>query len=111
MNGVTNAIASRPRSNDFQRTNVKAIASRKKGRESLDLKQAQKAAIRAAQLVGELMRRNLAVHKRANSATQHDIKLELDVRSQNLIQKTRHSFFPQAALLGEEGVAGDPGSL
>src|SRR5207247_325629 len=39
---------------------------------------------------------------------QHDIKLELDVRSQKLIEKTLRAAFPQVALLGEEGVAGDP---
>ena len=56
------------------------------------------------------MRRNLAESKRANVVTQHDIKLELDVRSQKLIEKSLRSAFPQAALLGEEGVAGDPES-
>lgn len=53
------------------------------------------------------MRRNLSEHKRANAVTQHDIKLELDVRSQSLIERRVRSAFPQAALLGEEGVAGD----
>ena len=56
------------------------------------------------------MRRNLSAKKRANAVTQHDIKLELDVRSQKLIEKSLRSAFPQAALLGEEGVAGDPES-
>ena len=56
------------------------------------------------------MRRNLAEPKRANAVTQHDIKLELDVRSQKLIEKSLRAAFPAAALLGEEGVAGDPES-
>ena len=77
---------------------------------TLDLKRAQSAAVQAARAVGALMRRNLAASKRANSVTQHDIKLELDVRSQNLIQRTLHAAFPRIALLGEEGVTGDPNS-
>ena len=53
------------------------------------------------------MRRNLHAHKRANAVTQHDIKLELDVRSQHLIERSLRVEFPQVALLGEEGVVGD----
>lgn len=56
------------------------------------------------------MRRNLHQSKRANEVTQHDIKLELDVRSQKLIEKILLTAFPQTALLGEEGVTGDPQS-
>jgi myo-inositol-1(or 4)-monophosphatase len=72
----------------------------------MNLNQAQNAAARAARAVGALMRRNLHSSKRAHLVTQHDIKLELDVHSQALIEKTLHSAFPDVALLGEEGVAG-----
>ena len=72
----------------------------------MNLKQAQAAAVQAAQSVGALMRRNLHASKRANSVTQHDIKLELDVRSQKLIERSLRRTFPQVAVLGEEGVAG-----
>ena len=72
----------------------------------MNLKQAQAEAVRAAQAVGSLMRRNLHASKRANSVTQHDIKLELDVRSQKLIERSLRRTFPQVAVLGEEGVAG-----
>jgi myo-inositol-1(or 4)-monophosphatase len=72
------------------------------------LQRAQASAVRAAQAAGKLMRRELNAVKKANEATQHDIKLELDVRCQKLIEKSLHSDFPQAALLGEEGVAGKP---
>src|ERR1035438_7810898 len=72
----------------------------------IDLGKAQAAAARAAQAVGALMRRNLNASKRANSVTQHDIKLELDVRCQGLIEKALRREFPDVALLGEEGVAG-----
>jgi myo-inositol-1(or 4)-monophosphatase len=76
----------------------------------INLIQAQTCAVAAARAVGALMRRNLAETKRANAVTQHDIKLELDVRSQKLIEKSLRSAFPHAALLGEEGVAGIPTS-
>ncbi|MGH7972396.1 MAG: inositol monophosphatase family protein, partial [Limisphaerales bacterium] len=75
-----------------------------------ELKRARVAAIGAAKTVGALLRRNLAAKKAANEVTQHDIKLELDVRSQTLIQKALYAAFPETALLGEEGVAGDPES-
>ena len=73
----------------------------------MNLNLAQSTAVRAAQEVGALMRRHLHSPKRANSTTQHDIKLELDVRSQALIEKTLRSTFPDVAILGEEGVTGD----
>ena len=78
-----------------------------KRKPEINLHEAQKCAAQAARTVGALMRRNLSEHKRANAVTQHDIKLELDVRSQSLIERRVRSAFPQAALLGEEGVAGD----
>lgn len=53
------------------------------------------------------MRKNLTAEKKANEITSHDIKLELDVRCQKLIEKKLHAAFPKIALLGEEGVAGD----
>jgi len=56
------------------------------------------------------MRRHLHDSKRANLVTQHDIKLELDVRSQKLIEKSLRSSFPSVALLGEEGEAGNADS-
>ena len=74
----------------------------------MNLRTAQLHAVQAAKAVGQLMRRHLHASKRANAVTQHDIKLELDVRSQKLIEKTLRARFPQVALLGEEGVVGDP---
>jgi len=73
----------------------------------MNLNRAQNTAVRAAHAVGALMRRHLHSPKRANSTTQHDIKLELDVRSQALIEKTLLADFPGVAVLGEEGVAGN----
>ncbi len=63
-------------------------------------------AMRAAKAAGKLMRRHLHGPKRAHLVTQHDIKLELDVRCQRLIENTLRAAFPDIALLGEEGVAG-----
>ena len=74
----------------------------------INLRQAQNCAVEAARSVGALMRRNLAKNKRANAVTQHDIKLELDVRSQKLIERKLRAAFPESALLGEEGVCGNP---
>ena len=78
----------------------------KKPAKQLNLQRAQAAAVRAAQSVGALMRSQLHASKRVNSVTQHDIKLELDVRCQGLIEKALRRSFPHVALLGEEGVVG-----
>jgi myo-inositol-1(or 4)-monophosphatase len=78
----------------------------KKAGQEVDLRPAQTAAVRAAESVGALMRRELHAPKRADSVTQHDIKLELDVRCQGMIEKALRRSFPSVALLGEEGIAG-----
>jgi len=53
------------------------------------------------------MRQNLRKPKKANEVTSHDIKLELDVRCQKLIEKILLASFPEIPLLGEEGDSGD----
>ncbi len=63
-------------------------------------------AVRAARQAGSLMRRNQTSIKKINQQSQHDIKLELDVRCQKLIEKTLLAAFPDSAVLGEEGEAG-----
>ncbi len=45
--------------------------------------------------------------KRVNCAEAHDIKLELDVRCQALIEKILATAFPGIPVLGEEGSTGD----
>ena len=75
--------------------------------DSVPLNQALAAVIEAAKAAGAIMRKNLAAEKKANEITSHDIKLELDVRCQKLIEKKLHQAFPNVALLGEEGDAGD----
>ena len=66
------------------------------------------AAVTAARAAGALMRANHFSPKRVNEATQHDIKLELDVRCQKLIERTLRRAFPAIPILGEEGILGDP---
>jgi myo-inositol-1(or 4)-monophosphatase len=63
-------------------------------------------AVTAARAAGGLMRREKSARKKINSQSQHDIKLELDVRCQKLIEKSLLRAFPDSAVLGEEGVAG-----
>jgi len=74
---------------------------------SLSLNQALAVAVNAARAAGKLMLANWNRPKRVNVAEAHDIKLELDVRCQKLIQKTLRDAFPQIPLLGEEGNSGD----
>jgi myo-inositol-1(or 4)-monophosphatase len=75
-----------------------------------ELQRALRTAETAARAAGALMRRNARSTKRIHSQTQHDIKLELDVRCQKLIEKRLLADFPDVAILGEEGVRGDVGA-
>ena len=74
---------------------------------SVNLIEAQKAAVQAARAAGRVMHANWHKPKRANAVETHDIKLELDVRCQKLIEKALRAAFPQISLLGEEGDSGD----
>lgn len=65
------------------------------------------AAVKAARAAGKIMRDNWHLPKRVNSAEAHDIKLELDVRCQKLIEKILRGAFAEIPLLGEEGDSGD----
>ena len=71
-------------------------------------RQALDCAVRAAQAAGRLMRRHQGSPKKINQQTRNDIKLELDVRTQKLIEGILLAEFPRAAVLGEEGCAGQP---
>lgn len=74
---------------------------------SIEVKRALTCAVAAAQAAGKLMRANRHAAKVIHAATQHDIKLELDVRCQKLIERKLRTAFPEVAILGEEGVLGD----
>jgi myo-inositol-1(or 4)-monophosphatase len=73
-------------------------------------KRALAAAANASKAAGKLMRQNLRETKTINESTQHDIKLELDVRCQKLIEKTLLASFPKVSVVGEEGSSGNPNS-
>jgi myo-inositol-1(or 4)-monophosphatase len=73
----------------------------------VNLISAQKAAVQAARAAGKLMLANWHAPKRVNLADAHDIKLELDVRCQKLIEKNLRAASPQIPLLGEEGDSGN----
>lgn len=70
-------------------------------------KRALASAVGAAREVGRLMRRNQHLDKVVNETGRFDIKIELDVRSQKLIERRLRRAFPDIALLGEEGVSGN----
>ena len=69
-----------------------------------ELKRALRAATTAARAAGALMRTHRRRTKKVNEALPHDIKLELDVRSQRLITRTLAAAFPTIPVLGEEGI-------
>lgn len=72
------------------------------------LKRALSAAVEAARAAGALLRSHSRSVKRIQAATQHDIKLELDMRCQRLIQRRLRRAFPDLPVLGEEAVVGEP---
>lgn len=63
------------------------------------------AAVQAARAAGTLIRENFGRPLQVNAEEAHDIKLELDVRSQEVITKLLLAKFPDHAILGEEGSA------
>jgi myo-inositol-1(or 4)-monophosphatase len=63
------------------------------------------AAVQAARAAGALIRENFGRPLQVNAEEAHDIKLELDVRSQEVITKLLLTKFPDHAILGEEGSA------
>src|SRR3954471_5733139 len=65
------------------------------------------AAMEAARAAGQLLRDSFHQPRRVNSSEAHDIKLEIDVRTQDLITTSLLEKFPQHALYGEEGIVGD----
>jgi myo-inositol-1(or 4)-monophosphatase len=64
----------------------------------------------AAQAAGGLLRAHYGRPLTVDVNEAHDIKLELDRRSQALIESLLLTRFPSHAIYGEEGVRGDAGS-
>src|SRR5216684_3199137 len=61
----------------------------------------------AARAAGDLLRKNFHRSQHVNVAEAHDIKLAIDVETQELITKALLKQFPEHALYGEEGIVGD----
>src|SRR5215469_17089269 len=64
-----------------------------------------RAAMDAAKAAGSLIRENFMRPLEVNVAEAHDLKLELDVRAQELITDVLLREFPNTSVLGEEGSA------
>ncbi len=68
------------------------------------------AATEAARAAGQLLRHHFQQPLTVNSSSAHDIKLDIDVRTQDLITDSLLKKFPEHALYGEEGIVGDQNS-
>lgn len=67
-------------------------------------------AIDAARQAGALIKSNYGSDLGVNEVLQYDLKLEMDVRAQQLITDILLAAFPTHAIYGEEGLAGDQSS-
>jgi len=67
-------------------------------------------AVTAAQAAGVVLRQNFGTVLEVNEFAAHDIKLDLDVRTQDLITEHLLGAFPDHAIFGEEGIAGNQAS-
>jgi myo-inositol-1(or 4)-monophosphatase len=67
-------------------------------------------AVRAARAAGELLRAHFGQTHDVNAFEAHDIKLQLDVESQELITRLLLERFPEHSIYGEEGIAGNQSS-
>ncbi len=67
-------------------------------------------AVEAARAAGRLLKENFGKSLGVNAFEAHDIKLELDVRTQELITGILLGRYPDHAIYGEEGIAGNQDS-
>ena len=67
-------------------------------------------AVNAARAAGDLLRSHFGSALEVNEFAAHDIKLDLDVRAQTLITEHLLARFPDHAIYGEEGLAGNQAS-
>jgi myo-inositol-1(or 4)-monophosphatase len=74
------------------------------------MKHYRDAAENAARAAGDLLRTAFHLPRRVNSAEAHDIKLAVDVETQELITRLLLKEFPLHSLYGEEGMIGDQSS-
>ncbi len=80
----------------------RSLAGALKGPTPQELERALRAAVEAARAAGALLRRHWRAAKRVQAASQHDLKLELDLRCQRLIERRLRALFPDWGILGEE---------
>lgn len=73
----------------------------------MKLEKALECSIEAVHAAGKLLRQNMRSTKTVKLATAHDLKLELDMRSQVKIETILRSAFPHIPILGEEKSIGD----
>ncbi|MEM6911342.1 MAG: inositol monophosphatase family protein [Verrucomicrobiota bacterium] len=74
------------------------------------MKEPLETAVQAAREAGAMLRSRFGGELKVDEASQYDIKLAIDVESQTLITGILLGAFPEHALYGEEGLAGDQGS-
>jgi myo-inositol-1(or 4)-monophosphatase len=75
-----------------------------------EITHALQTATAAARAGGTLLRQNFGQPPEVNELLAHDIKLALDVQTQELITRKLLAAFPDHALYGEEGIAGNQSS-
>lgn len=75
-----------------------------------DITHALQTATVAARAAGDLLRKHFGKPPEVNELLAHDIKLALDVQTQELITEKLLTTFPDHALYGEEGIAGNQDS-
>src|SRR5262249_18725424 len=65
-------------------------------------------AISAAQAAGKVLRENFGKEVKVNESPKHDIKIQADIDTQNLIYDIISKAHPDHKLIGEEGDSGNP---
>lgn len=63
-------------------------------------------AVDAAKQAGAYLKEHFYTEKQVNESLKHDIKLELDVQTQDMIESILGKAFPDYAFYGEEGITG-----
>lgn len=64
------------------------------------------AAINAAKTAGAFLKENFYLEKAVHEESQHDVKIELDLQTQKMIEDDLFEKFPEYAFFGEEGITG-----
>ncbi len=64
------------------------------------------AAVEAAKMAGAFLKEHFYEEKKVDESLKHDIKLELDVKTQDKIEAFLAEAFPSYAFYGEEGITG-----